>query len=183
MNNYIQLLKPIYTKEPMDKKNITYNLLNESLKSHNFDPLVEFFLFMSNHAEHINKVIKPYLYENKIIFSDRYIDSRCAYQGATLKNKINDSVIFIERLHFPWSIKPDITFFIDIDIKTSIERCKKNRIELDKFENYNFLSIVMDNYKKIISLNPNRFIILNGSDELEKLEKKIVYSIKKYIAH
>lgn len=178
-NKIIQSLNPIFTKEPNELYE-TYNLLKSSLHITNIDPIVELFLFMANHAEHINNIIKPNIENKKIIFCDRYIDSRCAYQGATLSDIIKNPIEYISSIHKNWSIIPNLTFFVNVNISTSIYRCNK-RNKLDKFETEKFLKIVDTNFKKIINSDPKRFIVLDGTKNIDDLEKIVIDSVLKYI--
>lgn len=174
-NNIIKSLDPVYTSEP-SKLFYTYNILKSFFYSKNNDPIEELFLFMANHAKHINNIIKPHIQKRDIIFCDRYIDSRCAYQGATLNGVIPNPINFISSIHNIWSIKPNLTFFIDINVETSIKRCNM-RIKNTKFENKKFLDLVNINFKKIIESDPKRFIILDGKQSINNLEEIIVSKI------
>ena len=65
-NNIIKSLHPIYTSEPSKLYN-TYNILKSYFYSKNNDPIEELFLFMANHARHVNDIIKPYIKKKNII--------------------------------------------------------------------------------------------------------------------
>ena len=72
----------IFTKEPggtREGNEIRNILLDRSMK---LEPYAETLLLLADRAQHVKKIIKPALEKNKNIFSDRYIDSTYAYQGA-----------------------------------------------------------------------------------------------------
>ena len=74
-----------YTREP------THTWYGEavrrSLNDDDADPLAELFLYTADHAAHLADVIGPALDRGELVVSDRYSDSRYAYQGATLADR------------------------------------------------------------------------------------------------
>jgi thymidylate kinase len=72
----------IFTAEPTD---FAIGKKARELSDTDIDPFSLAFLFLADHAEHLSKLIKPALAEGKDVITDRYIDSRYAYQGVTLK--------------------------------------------------------------------------------------------------
>ena len=145
------------------------------------DPLAELFLFVADHAEHIAKVIKPALDEGNNVFSDRYSDSRYAYQGAMLSDIFEDAMGFVQGIHKGWSIVPDLTILFTIDPNIAVSRCGI-RGEKTKFENIEFLNTVQENFLRIAEREPERFVIIDATCELGSVERKVESAIKKYFA-
>ena len=145
------------------------------------DPIAELFLFVADHAEHIAKVIKPALDEGKNVFSDRYSDSRYAYQGATLSNIFDDAMGFVQGIHKGWSVVPDLTILFTIDPNIAVSRCGI-RGEKTKFEKIEFLNTVQENFLTIAEREPQRFIVIDATCELGLVERKVESVIKKYLA-
>ena len=90
----------------------------------------ESFLFLADRAQHIDTVIKPAIDKGIIVLCDRHTDSTVAYQGY-------GRMLDLKQIHSLNNIatsglKPDITFILDIDIETSLERIGKGR---DRMEN------------------------------------------------
>ena len=165
----------VFTREPT-KETLTGKAVYAAI-GNNVDPLSELFLFLADHAAHLNDTVRPALNAGKLVISDRYSDSRCAYQGATLKNTIPDAFDFVCRLHEPWTIKPDLTFLFDISPEVSCSRCK-DRGAQTKFERVDFLNEVRKNFKQLAKDEPKRFVILDAEKKPEENEKIILKHLK-----
>ena len=82
--------------------------------------------------------------DSKVILSDRSFISSLAYQ---------EPADWIEQIN-KYAKEPDLVLLLDVDVKTSVNRCSKE----DEFENEEFLSNVKANYLDLIS-NFNHEII------------------------
>nr|WP_269850421.1 dTMP kinase [Methanosarcina horonobensis] len=136
-NSEIRLFEPVFTREPT-RGTLTGNAVENAIQSET-DQLAELFLFTADHAEHLAKLIKPALENGKTVISDRYSDSRYAYQGVTLKDRLENPLEWVKSLHREWTIVPDLTFLFDIEPETAVERCGK-RGEQTKFEKNRILT-------------------------------------------
>jgi dTMP kinase len=168
----------VFTREP------THSWIGKAVKASiesDTDPIAELFLFVADHAEHIAKVIKPALNEGKIVFSDRYSDSRYAYQGATLSNIFEDAMGFVQGIHKGWSVVPDLTILFTIDPNIAVSRCGI-RGEKTKFEKIEFLNTVQENFLTIAERERQRFVIIDAASELGLVERKVESAIKKFLA-
>lgn len=159
----------VFTREPT--KNWIGKAVEQAIQS-DTDQIAEFFLFTSDHAEHIAKLILPALENGQNIISDRYLDSRCAYQGATLSDRFEDPIHWIKNIHKGWTLKPDLTIFLNIDPEFAIERCG-NRGQQTKFEKMEFLQQVYNNYQKLIKEEPERFVVVDSNQPIEEVEKDV----------
>lgn len=169
----------IFTREPTNEW--IGDVVNKAIRS-DVDPLAELFLFMADHFEHISKKIRPAIENNKIVISDRYSDSRIAYQGATLQNKIKNPINWIQSLHKNNTIIPDLTILFDTNPELAVKRIEKNRDENSKFEKIDFLNNVRKNYISIAKSDPNRFKIIDADKPLEKIEIEVVEIISSFIS-
>lgn len=89
----------VFTREPTDS---WYGeAVKRSIASDDADPLAELFLYVADHAAHLSRTIEPAIAAEKPVISDRYSDSRYAYQGATLAERFDDSVGFVQDIHLP----------------------------------------------------------------------------------
>ncbi|MDQ1276014.1 MAG: dTMP kinase [Euryarchaeota archaeon] len=177
-NPDIRGFNPIFTREPT-RGTLTGTAVENAIQSET-DQLAELFLFTADHAEHLAKLVKPALENGKTVISDRYSDSRYAYQGITLKSRFENPLDWVKRLHSGWTIIPDLTFLFDIEPETAVERCGK-RGEQTKFEKIEFLQKVRENFLSLAAEEPQRFVIINASCTREDVEKKVVQKVLEFI--
>lgn len=177
-NPEIRDLEPVFTREPT-RGTLTGAAVENAIQS-DTDQLAELFLFTADHAEHLAKLVKPALENGKNVISDRYSDSRYAYQGVTLKNRLENPLEWVKRLHREWTVVPDLTFLFDIEPEIAVERCGK-RGEQTKFEKIEFLQNVRENFFSLVKEEPERFIVIDASSSPEKVETEVVQKILEFI--
>jgi dTMP kinase len=167
----------IFTREP------TQSWIGKAVKKSidsDTDPLAELFLFVADHAEHISKVIRPALEDGKIVISDRYSDSRYAYQGATLSNKFDDAMDWVRSIHRGWTIVPDLTILFRIDPDVAVSRCGFRGAHT-KFEKIEFLKTVQENFMKLAEKEPKRFVVIDAGQELEVVGCEVESVIREFL--
>ena len=157
----------IFTKEPggtREGNEIRNILLDRSMK---LEPYAETLLLLADRVQHVTKIIKPALEKNKNIFSDRYIDSTYAYQGAGRGISQDDLDNFINVLNFPI---PDLTIFLDLSITEGIKRVKK-RGEVDRFEEeeISFFEKIRHFYLETAKKNSKRFFVIDASQSMDEV--------------
>lgn len=160
--------KAVFTCEPTDS---WYgDAVRRSVSDDEADPLAELFLYTADHAAHLSSTIVPALDAGKVVISDRYIDSRYAYQATSLSARFDDALSFVESVHAPWTRYPDLTVFFDLDPETGASRTDSS----DKFETISFLTGVKANYERVIDAEPGRFHRIDASvDQATVLENTI----------
>jgi dTMP kinase len=110
------------------------------------------------------------LEQDQIVILDRYIISTMAYQG--LNFEIEDLYGLNENF-----LRPDITFFIDIDPEIGLKR-KEGEKEL--FEKLDLQKKIRDNYFKSIDLLKTKnwpIVYLDGSKEVDFIHQEILNSL------
>ena len=173
-------LEAFFSKEPGGTdlgKEIRKTLLNPK---YSFDPTSELLLLLADRAEHVQKIIRPNLQKNKLIFCDRYLDSTLAYQGSgrNLDKKIIKKMF--KALDFPI---PDLTILLDVPVQIGLSRARK-RNKLDRFEkeDLNFHENVRRSYLDLAKNDSTRIVIFDSSISEEELFKKAVNLIKSRIS-
>ena len=142
---------------------------NILLDGENIDIRTEALLFAASRREHLVEKVIPALKNNKVVLCDRYIDSSLAYQGYARGigieevKKINEFAIN--------GLYPDLTIYLDIDAEVGRERILKNQRSqnrLDK-ETLTFHQKVIEGYKTLIKTNPERFKVVDATQNIESV--------------
>ena len=130
----------------------------------------ESFLFLADRAQHIDTIIKPAINKGVIVLCDRHTDSTVAYQG--YGRQLDLEQIYQLNKIATNGIIPDITFILDIDIDTSLQRIGKGR---DRMENSGreFFERVRKGYIEISEKEPQRVKLLQGNSPIKDIQNKI----------
>ncbi|MFA4015363.1 MAG: hypothetical protein RUDDFDWM_000443 [Candidatus Fervidibacterota bacterium] len=153
----------ILTKEPGGTKlgeQIREMLLSQQTQ---MNKLCELLLFIADRAQHVEEVILPALRDGKLVICERFCDSTLAYQhyglGLPLEliNMLNDFAT--------QSLKPHVTFLLDIEPAIGLHRLKGLKCSLDRIEQrpISFHEKVREGYLEIARNEPERVIVLDAS--------------------
>lgn len=150
-------------------------LFNKTLELNDY---TELFLFMAARAELINKVLskaKP----DSIVIGDRFWDSTIAYQHYG-KGLSLDIIKQIKNTP-PFSVTPDITFWLDIPIDLSTQREEGD----SNISNHNALLLnkVRNGFKAIYESEPERIVKIDGTTDKEAVSNKIIKLIENSYNH
>jgi len=168
----------VFTSEPQEDQWLG-KILRKALSDENMSDMSLFFLFLSEHAQHIEDYVNPALQENKLVVSDRFVDSRYAYQTYALDNNVNgDTLDWIRSIQENgWSTIPDQTIILDIGVDTSLERIADNKKEV--FEKRDRLEAARDIYLTLANENNERYTIIDAEQTQEKVIQECINVIKK----
>ena len=161
-----------FTREPTDS---WYGeAVDRSIAADDADPLAELFLLTADHANHLSGTVAPALADGDLVVSDRYSDSRFAYQAATLDASDvaldgTDPLEYIQEIHAPFSRPPDATVYLDLDARTAAERAGRT----NKFEQDGYLAAVRDNYERLIDAEPDRFVRVDATRSPEVVTARV----------
>ncbi|MFB6120452.1 MAG: dTMP kinase [Halobacteriaceae archaeon] len=149
-----------FTREPTES---WYgDAVRRSIDADDADPLAELFLYTADHADHLSRRIRPALERGETVVSDRYSDSRYAYQAVALDGVVEDPMAYVKRVHEPWTRPPDRTLYFDVDAETGAERAGVT----NKFETAEFLREVRERYEDLRAAEPERFVRIDGHQPL-----------------
>ena len=147
------------------------------LRENNFQWSVESeaLLFMAARNDHVEKVIKPAIKDNKIVICDRFMDSTIVYQGMRSPQARELGLMLFEQI----GINPDITFLIDMDPEVALNRALNRANNEDRFENYgiNFQYQLRKNFLNIAHQHSERIKIIDGNRSKENVAAQIIESI------
>ena len=133
--------------------------VRRSIGDEDADPLAELFLFTADHADHLSRVVRPALEEDRPVVSDRYSDSRYAYQAASLDGVVERPMEYVRGIHSPFTRPPDATLYLDVDPRTGAERTGVR----NKMERAGYLAAVRSNYERLVSAEPERFVRIDAT--------------------
>ncbi|WP_276804524.1 dTMP kinase [Lactobacillus hominis] len=173
----------IVTREPGGSK-ISETIRDIILDPNNkeMDDRTEALLYAAQRGQHVNEVIRPALKENKIVFSDRYIDSSLAYQGVGRELGINEVQMIND--FATDHLTPDLTLFFDIDPAQGLARIKKlrpdneDRLEQEKLA---FHEKVYRGYQQILKKYPDRIKVVDASAPISDVVEQSVKIIRKQL--
>lgn len=171
----------IFTREPggtLIAEKIRGIIVNEDL-----DPLTEAYLFAAARREHIVKLIKPALEQNKVVISDRFVYSSLVYQGLGRNLGMN----FIDNLNKPVieDCYPDKVIFLDLEPEIGLSRINNNNRESNRLDNEDleFYKKCRDGYLELAKKEPNKFIIINANQKPEEVFKDIFDNLKNILLY
>ena len=148
------------------------------LRENNFQWSVETeaLLFMAARNDHVEKVIKPSINDNKIVICDRFMDSTLVYQGMRSSRAKQLSLDLFQLI----AINPDITFLIDMEPEIALRRALSRSTKEDRFENYgiSFQHELRKNFLDIAHKNSDRIRIIDGNQTPEDVAAQISESIE-----
>jgi len=107
-------------------------------------------LYVEDRNYHMVRTVIPALGSGKTVISDRSFISTFAYGMAFGLDFEKILKLHMDILGDNW-IKPDVAFYIDIDVKTSLSRILKNRNEVSFFEKKENLELIRKQYLSLQS--------------------------------
>lgn len=152
----------VATKEPNPDGHIESTiraLLREEVSLPSLDAL----LFAADRVEHVERYIKPWLLERRIVVTDRYLESTLAYQAA--QGLDPRWILSMNR----GAIKPDLTIILDIDPAVSLPR---KGSKPDRYERSEFLARVRANFlRRAVRMG---YPVLDSSRPKEETHRQIM---------
>jgi dTMP kinase len=167
----------VYTREPTDS---WYGeAVERSIAAADADPLAELFLFTADHADHLSRVVRPALAAGEVVVSDRYSDSRFAYQAASLaESDLDRPLEYVRGIHAAFSRPPDATVYLDVDPETAAARAGAT----DKLERASYLAAVRANYERLIEAEPERFVRVDATAPPETVLSRVEDVLERLVA-
>ena len=149
-------------------------------RSEVMSPTAELLLMFAARAQHLEQVIKPALQRGAWVLCDRFTDATYAYQGVA-RGLGTDFIIELEQ-SVQGSLRPDLVVLLDLDPRIGMRRAQ-NRGETDRIEqeNIEFFDRVRSGYLARAAANPERFLIVDASVELEGVLEQIASGLTKVL--
>ncbi|HEX4641292.1 MAG TPA: dTMP kinase [Chthoniobacterales bacterium] len=152
------------------------DLLQFAPESFAMMPETEVLLFEASRAQLVRETIQPALEKGTVVISDRFFDSTTVYQGVA--RKLSPEIVATLNEFAVGNVRPDVTFILDIDVETARNRllrrvrpvAVKDRMEEEPVE---FYERVCQGYRELAQRDPDRFILLDGSQSADAIEDQI----------
>ena len=142
------------------------------------DGRTEALLYAASRRQHLVEKVWPALKEGKIVICDRYLDSSLAYQGGArglgIDNILNINLFATENT---W---PDLTLLFDIKPEIGLARINANanrevnRLDLEEL---GFHNKVRESFLELAKRWPDRFVIIDASQDRETVAKNTMEAI------
>lgn len=132
-------------------------------------PMSVFFLFLAEHANHLDDVIRPSLNNGDLVICDRYIDSRYAYQSYEIRDLIDvDALDWIRQIQErEWTEIPDKTIILDLPVDVAMERLDGDEI----FEKKEKLRHFRQTYLDLAEID-DRYVVVDAEQDQKDVIKE-----------
>ena len=135
-----------------------------------WDAVGETLLFYASRRNHLRLSVWPALDRGNWVISDRFADSTIAYQG--YGNQLGvDQVMKVHEVTVG-DFEPDLTFILDIDVKTGLARTQGRDHNEDRFErmDISFHERMRQGFLEIAKQNPERCVVINANQSIEDVQ-------------
>lgn len=134
-------------------------------------PITEMLLYFASRNQLITEKVVPALERGEIVLLDRFVDSTVAYQGygrdLPLESigKVADVAI--------GDVMPHLTILVDTPLETAETRMDARELDRLEAENSDFKARTRRGYLELASQEPERFLVLDGRESIEKLKQTV----------
>ena len=141
----------------------------------------ELLLMFAARAQHLEELIKPALTKGQWVVCDRFTDATYAYQGGgrgIAQERIAQLEAWVQG-----ELQPDLTLLLDLPVSQGLQRAGQ-RSEPDRFESQqqDFFDRVRACYRQRAQDNPQRFRLIDASQDIESVRMQIKDTLRDYLA-
>jgi dTMP kinase len=168
-------LDPLLVREPggTPSGEVIRHLLQHAPEGAVLTAESELLLFAASRAQLVREVIRPALLAGRTVISDRFLDSTTVYQGVA--RKIPPEVTARINAFAVGVCLPDLTFLIDLDRATALERMGGRNQGADRIERESeeFFAAVRCGYLELAAREKHRIHVLDGARPPEEIAAQI----------
>jgi dTMP kinase len=129
------------------------------------DDRTEALLYAADKAEHVAKVVLPALADDRVVITDRYVDTSLAYQGLGRGLAAAE----LERV-LRWAtgdLRPQLTVLLDVDPEAGLGRFEgRDRIEAESVE---FHRRAREGFLVLAAADPEHYLVLDATQDRETI--------------
>ena len=158
-------------------------LLQHDEAGDGMSPEAELLLFTASRAQLTRERILPAIANNEIVLCDRFMDSTTVYQGVA--RKIDTEAVATINRFAVGQARPDLTILIDLPPEVGMARVHaRSDGQLDRMEQeaIEFFQAVRAGYLQLAESEPERFLVLDGSQSVATLEKQIWEAVQQRLS-
>src|SRR4030095_12603715 len=148
-------------------------LLQFAPQSIGMTPHAELLLFEASRSQLVREKIKPALEHGLCVISDRFFDSTTVYQGVA--RKLDRQIVEQLNAFAIGDCRPDATFVLDVNVATASSRMQRTARRPDRMEQESteFYDHVREAYRELARREPDRIVLINGTQSADKIENEI----------
>lgn len=150
------------------------HLLKHAHSGSKMFPETELLLFAASRAQLVRELLIPALTDGRIVLCDRFLDSTTVYQGAA-RRMSSDPIQNINTFAVG-TLMPHLTIVIDVPAEVGMARIRHRASDLpDRMEqeNIEFYERVREGYLVLARSLPDRFLVVDGMQDVQTIEKYI----------
>ena len=140
-------------------------------------PGAELLLMLADRAQHVQEVVAPALQANKVVLSDRFMDSTTAYQGYGRGVELT----FLARLNaFACSgYMPALTFVLDLPVTEGLRRARQRQGSTETADRFEAESVafherVRTGFLEVARAEPQRVHVLDATCPVEVIHQEVL---------
>lgn len=135
----------------------------------NMDELAEVLLYTASRAQLVQEVVLPNLRRGTWVLADRFIDATLAYQG--YGRRLDLTVLRQIQEWASRGVWPHHTVLLDCDVHIAWQRMQGRTGQADRMEQQklSFHRRVRAGYLELARLEPQRIVVVNSAQALEKV--------------
>lgn len=149
-------------------------------------PGAELLLMLADRAQHVQELIAPALAANKIVITDRFVDSTSAYQGY---GRGFDRALLQQLNALACSgYMPALTFLMDLPVTEGLQRASHRRGGVETADHFEAESVVFhervrEGFLAIARTEPHRVYVLDAMRPKEQVHQDILSALQRVIFH
>jgi dTMP kinase len=138
-----------------------------------WDVLTETLLMFAARVDHLTETIRPALSAGRWVICDRFTDSTYAYQGAG-RGLDAKTIAAIENAAIQ-SLRPDLTFILDVPVETGLSRANARGVHETRFEHFDvaFHARLRDFFHALAAREPERCVLIDSTAPPDEVAAQI----------
>jgi dTMP kinase len=137
-------------------------------EEHGMDARTEALLYAAARRQHLVETILPALAQNRVVITDRYIDSSLAYQGGG--RGLGVETVWRMNQFAMDGVLPALTIYLDVPVEIGLERLRQNRPDTaNRLDNasLDFHRTVRATYLQLHEEQPERIALIDATQPLQ----------------